>query len=204
MSTTFWSRARLRRAGSSSPAGPGRTCRAACPLEALRKNSPVTGWPHSASAYAVTRSQRVAPPAWAGGSAASHRGWRRCSPRRRGRRCGDRTTPSGKVRRPRRQRRAARRPGRRPRARLEATDEADVLVVDVDVDEPTQVAALDEALLDPGVVCLEVVDERAQARTVTVHGLRAAVYAQDGRDRTSMAIRHSSVGGWARAARGRR
>src|SRR5690349_1223077 len=51
-----------------------------------------------------------------------------------------------------------------PERGVEPTGEAHVLVVDVDVDEPPQVAALDEAALDAGVATLEVVDERAERR----------------------------------------
>ena len=45
-------------AGSPSPAAPARTSSGSWPCEALRKNRPVTGCPHTASAYCVTRSQR--------------------------------------------------------------------------------------------------------------------------------------------------
>src|SRR5665809_69493 len=70
---------------------------------------------------------------------------------------------------------------------LQTTEEADVLVVDVDVDETSQVFAavlgLEQPLLDPGVARLEVVDELGQARAAAGHGLVAAgVGAQDGRD----------------------
>ena len=66
---------------------------------------------------------------------------------------------------------------------LEAADEADVLVVDVDVDEAAQVAVLDEATLDAGVVALEVVDQRGERRPAAVDGLGAVgVGAQDGGD----------------------
>src|SRR5512133_3710782 len=57
---------------------------------------------------------------------------------------------------------------------VEAADEADVLVVDVDVHEAAQLAVLDEPILEPGVVGLQVVDQRAQAGTVRVDGLLAA------------------------------
>src|SRR4051812_33073817 len=40
--------------------------------------------------------------------------------------------------------------------RLQAAEEADVLVVDVDVDEPAQVTVVEEPVLDAGVLGLEV------------------------------------------------
>src|ERR1700754_4148531 len=46
--------------------------------------------------------------------------------------------------------------------RVEATGEAHVLVVDVDVDEPVQSAVGDQAVLDAGVVGLEVGDDLLQ------------------------------------------
>src|SRR5918999_6020949 len=49
---------------------------------------------------------------------------------------------------------------------LETPDEPDVLVVDVDVDEAPQVTLLDEALLDAGVVRLQVVDQRGERATL--------------------------------------
>src|SRR6476619_5186063 len=70
---------------------------------------------------------------------------------------------------------------------VEAAGEADVLVVDVDVDEAAQVAlpllGLDEPFLDAGVVGLEVVDHLGQRCTLPVDGLlTVGVRAQDGRD----------------------
>src|SRR5687767_8775307 len=66
---------------------------------------------------------------------------------------------------------------------LEAADEADVLVVDVDVDEATQVAIVDQALLDAGVVALEVVDQCRQRGAVGLDRLGAVgVGAKDGGD----------------------
>src|SRR5918992_3236907 len=48
---------------------------------------------------------------------------------------------------------------------VERTGEAHVLVVDVDVDEAVQLALLgDEAVLQPGVLAVEVVDERGEGR----------------------------------------
>ena len=49
---------------------------------------------------------------------------------------------------------------------VQTAEEADVLVVDVDVDEPAQVAVLDQPVLDAGVVGLQVVDERGQRRAL--------------------------------------
>src|SRR5919112_4277964 len=67
--------------------------------------------------------------------------------------------------------------------RVEAADEADVLVVDVHVHEAPQVAALDEPRLDAGMVGLQVVDQGAQAAALAADGLlTAGVRAQDGRD----------------------
>src|SRR6478752_6605447 len=66
---------------------------------------------------------------------------------------------------------------------LEAAEEPDVLVVDVDVDEPAQVAAVEQPVLEPGVVALQVVDQRAQVGALAAHRLLAVgVGAQDGRD----------------------
>src|SRR5690606_2861163 len=50
---------------------------------------------------------------------------------------------------------------------VQAADEADVLVADVDVDEPSQLAALvDHPLLDPGVGRLQRVEQLRQRRTL--------------------------------------
>src|SRR3954470_7749322 len=67
---------------------------------------------------------------------------------------------------------------------VERTGEAHVLVVDVDVDEAVQLALLgDEAVLQAGVLAVEVVDERAEGGAAALDGLVAAgVGAQDGRD----------------------
>src|SRR5262245_13836197 len=46
--------------------------------------------------------------------------------------------------------------------RVQPTGEAHVLVVDVDVDEAPEVVTLHQALLDAGVVALQVVDDRVQ------------------------------------------
>src|SRR6476661_10919008 len=67
---------------------------------------------------------------------------------------------------------------------VERTGEPDVLVVDVDVHEAVQLALVgDEAVLQAGVLAVEVVDERAQRGAAALDGLVAAgVGAQDGRD----------------------
>ena len=67
---------------------------------------------------------------------------------------------------------------------VQRTGEADVLVVDVDIHEAVQLALLgDEAVLEPGVLGVEVVDERAECGAVPVDGLGpTGVGAQDGRD----------------------
>src|SRR3954451_3086437 len=67
---------------------------------------------------------------------------------------------------------------------VQRTGEAHVLVVDVDVDEAVQLALVgDEAVLQAGVLAVEVVDELGQGAAVALDGLRAAgVGAQDGRD----------------------
>src|SRR5829696_950382 len=58
---------------------------------------------------------------------------------------------------------------------VEGTGEADVLVVDVDVDEAVQLAVLgDETVLQAGVLAVEVVDERAQRGAAALDGLVAA------------------------------
>src|SRR5829696_898179 len=67
---------------------------------------------------------------------------------------------------------------------VQRTGEAHVLVVDVDVDEAVQLALLGhEAVLQAGVLGVEVVDERTEGRATALDGLVAAgVRAQDGRD----------------------
>src|SRR3954453_10850968 len=67
---------------------------------------------------------------------------------------------------------------------VQGAGEADVLVVDVDVDEAVQLALVGhEAVLQAGVLAVEVVDERAQGVAAALDGLLAAgVGAQDGRD----------------------
>jgi len=55
--------------------------------------------------------------------------------------------------------------------RLEPAQEAHVLVVDVDVDEAPEVAALDQPVLEAGVVGLQVVDQIAQAAAAGLDGL---------------------------------
>src|SRR6478752_368153 len=153
------------------------------PLEALRKNRPVTGWSHSSSAYVVTRSQR---------GRSSGRGRR---PSRELPSVASMFSPSTRTK----VRRSAITASRSGRAAgdgrqhddlvavaergLEAADEAHVLVVDVDVDEAAQVAVLDQPVLDARVVGLEVVDERTEAGAVGGDRLlTAGVGAQDGRD----------------------
>src|SRR3954471_17448077 len=65
---------------------------------------------------------------------------------------------------------------------VQRAGEADVLVVDVDVHEPVQLALLGhQAVLQTGVLAVDVVDERAQSVPGAFHGLRATgVGAQDG------------------------
>src|SRR6478609_2105339 len=120
------------------------------PLLALRKKSPVTGWPQVRSANSVTRSQR-------GRSSGAGRRPRRELPS-----VASMFSPSTRTK----VRRALTRspPGDGgedddlvavAELGLEAADEADVLVVDVDVDEPAQVAVLDQPFFDPRVVGLE-------------------------------------------------
>src|SRR3954470_21209006 len=67
---------------------------------------------------------------------------------------------------------------------VQSAGEPDVLVVDVDVDEPVQLALVgDQAVLQTGVLAVEVVDERAEGAAAALDGLRATgVGAQDGRD----------------------
>src|ERR1700712_5530965 len=67
---------------------------------------------------------------------------------------------------------------------VQRTGEADVLVVDVDVDEAVQLALLgDEAVLQTRVLAVEIVDQRAEGRAAALDGLVAAgVGAQDGGD----------------------
>src|SRR5204863_3578748 len=57
---------------------------------------------------------------------------------------------------------------------LPALEEADVLLIDVDVDEATQVArVVDQPLLEPRVALLEVVDEVGDRRALSLHLGRA-------------------------------
>src|SRR3954465_6232899 len=67
---------------------------------------------------------------------------------------------------------------------VQGTGEPHVLVVDVDVHEAVQLALLgDQAVLDPRVLGVDVVDQRAEGGAVALDGLVAAgVGAQDGRD----------------------
>src|SRR5690606_21021684 len=67
---------------------------------------------------------------------------------------------------------------------VQAADEADVLVANVDVDEPSQLAALvDHPLLDPGVGRLQRVEQLRQRRTLGGDLLGpAGVVPQDGRN----------------------
>src|SRR4051794_27571707 len=67
---------------------------------------------------------------------------------------------------------------------VQRTGEANVLVVDVDVDEAVQLALLgDEAVLQTRVLAVEVVDERTERGAAALDGLVAAgVGAEDGRD----------------------
>jgi uncharacterized protein YccT (UPF0319 family) len=67
---------------------------------------------------------------------------------------------------------------------VQRTGEADVLVVDVDVDEAVQAAVVgDQPALQAGEPAVQVVDERGQGVTLRLDGLLAAgVGTQDGRD----------------------
>src|SRR5688500_18722520 len=56
---------------------------------------------------------------------------------------------------------------------LEPAGEADVLVVDVDVDEATHTAILDEPLLDAGVIRLQILDELGHGAALAVDGALA-------------------------------
>src|SRR5205823_5414307 len=53
---------------------------------------------------------------------------------------------------------------------LEATEETDVLVVDVHVDEPPQLPLLDEPFAQPGMPRLEVGEQLAESRPLTLDG----------------------------------
>ena len=65
----------------------------------------------------------------------------------------------------------------------DAVEEADVLVVEVDVHEAAQLAAVDEALADAGVAALQVGEELGEGRALALDGLLAVgVGAEDGRD----------------------
>src|SRR6478672_4583877 len=67
---------------------------------------------------------------------------------------------------------------------VEGAGEPDVLVVDVDVDEPVQLTVVgDQPALEAGVTGVQVVDERGERVAPRLDGLRAAgVGAQDGRN----------------------
>src|SRR4051794_19142054 len=171
------------------------------PFVALRKNRPTAGWPHRASANAVSRSQR-------GRSSGSGRRWKRAVPR-----VASMFSPST-SRNVRRSPTSAAGDGGQDddlvavgNRCLEAAEEADVLVVDVDVDEAAQVhgavLGLDEPVLDAGVVRLEVVDQGAQAGTAGLDGLLVAgVGAQDGGDPDLNG--HRCLLDWSRVGRTRR
>ena len=65
----------------------------------------------------------------------------------------------------------------------DAVEEADVLVVQIDVDEAAQLAAVDQALLDPGVPGLQVGEELGERGPAALDRLLAVgVGAEDGRD----------------------
>src|SRR6478609_2039869 len=156
-------------------------CTNACgmwPPDALRKKRPVAGWPRICSAYAVNRSQR-------GRSSGAGRRPSRELPS-----VASMFSPSTRTKVRRSLTRSASSDCREDddlvavlELGLEATDEADVLVVDVDVDEAAQVAVLEQAVLDAGVVGLEVVDQGGQAGALAVDRLLPVrVGAQDGRD----------------------
>src|SRR5829696_1774478 len=80
---------------------------------------------------------------------------------------------------------------------VERPGEPHVLVVDVDVDEAVQLALLgDEAVLQTGVLAVQVVDECGEGAATALDGLVAAgVRAQDGRnpDLDGHGVRFSSV-----------
>ena len=61
------------------------------------------------------------------------------------------------------------------RGRLEPSGEAYVLVVDVNIDEPSQALLLDESLLDTGMTGLDIVDHLKQGGAVAVDGLAPPV-----------------------------
>ena len=60
------------------------------------------------------------------------------------------------------------------RRRLEPPGEAHVLVVDVNVDEPSQSLLLDESLLETGMTGLDILDHLKQGGAGTMDGLRSA------------------------------
>src|SRR3954452_16332715 len=115
------------------------------PLLALRKKSPVTGWPQVRSANSVTRSQR-------GRSSGAGRRPSRELPS-----VASMFSPSTRTNVRRSLMVLSPRDGRQhddlvavAELGLEAADEPDVLVVDVDVDEAAQVAVLDQPGLYAG------------------------------------------------------